>query len=243
MRTLDFDGEYDEFAVAQQRRKYRNAIGTANIKQINVDALKTPTSGGLVGSGVTSGGSSSPTGGVGTSTVLNQPVSSGIVSSGVTSGGATTTGGLGTSTVLNQPISDPIVSSGVLVGGTKTPYASSGTLQQADSVVSSGKTPSLSSTDTTQSTPIKSPAPPTSTSPTFTEGLLIGSGILANQQAMATTPRFGGGGGAAPKTEQKGEVVYAEGYPKKTQSKGGLITPLLIGSVIFGTLYLIFKSK
>lgn len=246
MRKLDFDGEHDELSVSQQRRRYRNAVGATTFKQVN-DSLKIP-SGGLVGSGITSGGTTTaPTGGVGTSTALNQPISSGIVSSGVTSGGTTSptpVGGLGTATELNQPATG-VVGSGVLVGGgIKTPYTSSGTLQSADTIVSSGKTPSLSSTDTTQSTPIKSPAPPQPSTPTFTEGILIGSGLLGTALQNATTPRFGGGGGGAtPRTEEKGEVVFADGYPKKTASKGGLIKPLLIGSVVVGALYLIFKSK
>jgi hypothetical protein len=201
---LDFDGEMDDEFYQFSRKRYRNAVGetqgktdsainlgapiSANLGNLNLNNLNQPTSSGLVGSGVTVGGSTT-IGGLGTAAELNQPVSS---------------------AELNQPLSSPPVDSEVLVGGNDN------------------------------STPPTPPDPPSSGG-TFTEGILLGSGLLGATLQNATTPRFGGGAPAA-KTD-KGEVVFPEGMQPKSTDKKGFIAPLLIGTLVVGSLYLILKGK
>jgi hypothetical protein len=151
------------------------------------------------------------------------PVLSGGMASGIVTGGGNPT------PVLNAP---------ALGGGMATGIVTTG-----------GNTATPSPTPTPTPTPTSTGTTTTSSStPTFTEGILIGSGLLggALNNATSPAPRFGGGGGSDETSDEqatKEQEIPIYTKPKSTPTSHAFFKPLIIGSVILGAAYLMLKAK
>ena len=228
-RKLDFDGEFDEF-ISIKRQRYNNAVsaeGKLKTDGLNIVVPPSPTPP-TPPAPVLSGGMASGivTGGGNPTPVLNAPILSGGMASGIV-----TTGGNPTP-VLNLP-SLPV--GNIML---TSPSSSGSTTSSSGSTTSPTPTPTSTGTTTTSSS-----------TPTFTEGILIGSGLLggALNNATSPTPRFvgggGGGGGTNNKEETKEQQIPVYNKPKSTPTSHAFFKPLIIGSVILGAAYLMLKAK
>jgi hypothetical protein len=225
-RKLDFDGEFDEF-ISIKRQRYNNAVSVGKLKTDGLGIVTPPTP------------------------VLNAPaLGGGIATSIVTSGGNPTP-------VLNAPALGGGMATGIVTtGGNPTPVLNLPSLPIGNIMLTS---PSSSGSTTSSSGSTNSPTPtPTSTgttttsssTPTFTEGILIGSGLLggALNNATSSTPRFGGGGIEAEENQEqdqetKEQQIPVYNKPKSTPTSHAFFKPLIIGSVILGAAYLMLKAK
>lgn len=218
-RKLDFDGEFDEF-ISIKRQRYNNAISAEG--KLKTDGL------GIV---------TQPT------PVLNAPALGGGMATGIV-----TTGGNPT----------PIISTPVLpVGNVIVASPSSGSTISSQTEgkygngVVTGSTTSSSSGSTTSPAPTPTSTGTTTTSsstPTFTEGILIGSGLLggALNNATSPAPRFGGGGGGSVESDEqetREQQIPVYNKPKSTPTSHAFFKPLIIGSVILGAAYIMLKAK
>ena len=156
----------------------------------------------------------------------------------------------------------------VTTGGNPTPVLNAPALPVGNVIVASPSSGSTISSQTEgkygngvvtgSTTPTPTPTPtPTSTgttttsssTPTFTEGILIGSGLLggALNNATSPAPRFGGGGGGGDETSDeqatKEQEIPIYTKPKSTPTSHAFFKPLIIGSVILGAAYLMLKAK
>jgi hypothetical protein len=242
-RKLDFDGEFDEF-ISIKRQRYNNAVsaeGKLKTDGLNIVVPPSPVlnapvlSGGMASGIVTGGGNPTP--------VLNAPILSGGMASGIV-----TTGGNPTP-VLNLPslpVGNIIVaspSSGSTISSQTEGKYGNGVVTGSITSSSSGSTTSPAPTPTSTGTTTTS-----SSTPTFTEGILIGSGLLggALNNATSPAPRFGGGGGSSSTSnnkETKEQQIPVYNKPKSTPTSHAFFKPLIIGSVILGAAYIMLKAK
>ena len=216
-RKLDFDGEFDEF-ISIKRQRYNNALGDNS--KLNKDGSTTP--------------------------VINAPVlNAGMATGIVTSGGNPTP-------VLNAPAL-PVGNVVVAPSSSSSSTISSQTDGKYGDGVATGSTTSSSTSGSGGNTTSPTPTPTStgttttaSSTPTFTEGILIGSGLLggALNNATSPAPRFGGGGGGTSDEEStKEQEVPVYNKPKSTPTSHAFFKPLIIGSVILGVAYIMLKAK
>ena len=223
-RKLDFDGEFDEF-ISIKRQRYNNALGDnsklnkdgSTTPVLNAPVLNTPALSGGMATGVVTTGGGNPT------PVLNAPALNGGMATGIV-----TTGGNPTPVINALPVNSGMATGIVTTGG---------------NAATSNPTPAPTPTPTPTSTGTTTTA---SSTPTFTEGILIGSGLLggALNNATSPAPRFGGGGGGTSDEEAtKEQEVPVYNKPKSTPTSHAFFKPLIIGSVILGVAYIMLKAK